>query len=109
MSFNVLLTDDAAGDLEELYSYIAMHDSPRRAEAVLNKMEGVFGRLTESPNRGSRPKELLALGIRDYRQVFFRPYRIIYRVIDTNIYIFLIADGRRDMQSLLERRLLEAD
>ncbi len=109
MSFKVLLTDAAAGDLEEIYDYIATHHSPRRAEVVLNKMEGVFGRLSESPNRGSRPKELIAVGIREYRQVFFKPYRIIYRVIDTNVYIFLIADGRRDMQSILERRLLEAD
>lgn len=109
MSLTVLLTDDAAGDLEELYDYIATHDSPRKAEAVIAKMEGVFERLSESPARGTRPRELLALGIREYHQVFFKPYRIIYRVIDTNVYVLLIADGRRDMQSLLERRLLEAD
>lgn len=58
------------------------------------------------PERGSFPKELLALGIRDYRQIFFKPYRVIYRVIGQRVYVYLIADGRRDMQSLLTRRLL---
>ena len=53
------------------------------------------------------PKELLALGVREYREVFFKPYRIIYRVQDETVYVLLIADGRRDMQSLLQRRLLE--
>jgi toxin ParE1/3/4 len=51
---------------------------------------------------------LLALGIREYRQTFFRPYRLIYRVMDRRVYIYLIADGRRNMQSLLARRLLGA-
>ena len=53
-------------------------------------------------------KELLALGIREYHEIFFKPYRIIYRVIDKNVHILLIADGRRDMQTLLQRRLLGA-
>ena len=64
--------------------------------------------LSESPERGAYPKELVLLGIREYREVFFKPYRIIYRILDKNVYVLLIVDGRRDMQLLLQRRLLEA-
>ena len=106
MSFMVLLTADAAGDLEELYQYIAVHDAPGKADHVLTNIEKIFGSLSESPERGVYPKELIALGIRDYREVFFKPYRLIYRVIGNNVYILLIVDGRREMQSLLQRRLL---
>ncbi len=109
MSMSVLLTDDAARDLEELYDYITQHDSARKADSVLKKIEDLFKDLSKSPQRGTWPKELIALGIREYRQVFFKPYRVIYRVIGKKIYVLLIADGRRDMQTLLERRLLEAD
>ena len=63
--------------------------------------------LSESPERGAYPKELVLLGIREYREVFFKPYRIIYRILDKNVYVLLIVDGRRDMQLLLQRRLLE--
>ena len=108
MPFTVLLTNDAVRDLEELYEYISLHDAPENANYVLDKIESIFTRLSESPERGTYPKELLALGIRDYREIFFKPYRIIYRVVRKNVYIFLIVDGRRDMQSLLQRRLLEA-
>ena len=108
MPFAVLLTNDAARDLEELYDYIALHDAPQKADHVLSQIEKVFSRLSQFPEQGSHPKELLALGIREYREVFFKPYRIIYRVVDKNVYIFLIADGRRDMQTLLQRRLLDA-
>jgi len=64
--------------------------------------------LSEFPERGTHPKELLFLGIREYLEIFFKPYRIIYRVIDEMVYVFLIADGQRDMQTLLQRRLLDA-
>ena len=63
MPFAVLLTDDAAHDLEELYDFIARHDAPEKAEYVLQQIEKAFTRLSESPERGAWPKELLALGI----------------------------------------------
>lgn len=108
MLFAVLLTDDAARDLDELYDYIAVYDAPEKADYVLEQIEKAFSSLSEFPERGAYPKELLALGIREYREIFFKPYRIIYRVLGKNVYVLLIVDGRRDMRSLLERRLLEA-
>ena len=35
----MLLTDDAQTDLQELYDYIAGHDAPAKADAVLNKLD----------------------------------------------------------------------
>jgi toxin ParE1/3/4 len=106
MRFQVLLTADASRDLEDLYDYVAEHDAPSKADYVLDHLENVLDALATFPERGSHPKELLALGIREYRQTFFKPYRIIYRVVGRRVYVYLIADGRRDMQALLERRLL---
>lgn len=108
MPFQVFLTDDAARDLEHLYDYIALHDVPGKADYVLNQIEKAFSNLSENPGRGAYPKELLAIGLREYREIFFKPYRIIYRVITENVYVMVIADGRRDMQTLLQRRLLQA-
>ena len=108
MPFAVLLTNDAARDIEDLYDYIAVHDAPRKADYVLEQIEKAFSKLSEFPERGTYPKELLALGIREYREIFFKPYRIIYRVMNKNVYVLLIVDDRRDMQSLLQRRLLNA-
>ena len=79
-----------------------------RANHVLERIEKVFASLSESPQRGSYPKELLDLGIREYPEVFFKPYRIIYREIEDDVHVMVIADGRRDMRTLLERRLLRA-
>ena len=108
MPIAVYLTADAARDLEEIYDHIALHDAPSKAEHVLKRIESAFTSLAEFPERGAYPKELLTLGIRDYREVFFKPYRVIYRLLGDAVYVLLIADGRRDMQTLLQRRLLKA-
>lgn len=107
MAFMVLLTDDAARDLEAVYDYIRTNDGPGKAGMVLERIERAFSSLSEQPDRAVFPKELLALGIKEFREIFFKPYRIIYRVIECNVFVLLIADGRRDMQTLLQRRLME--
>ena len=106
MRYEVLLTEDAEQDLEDLHAYIAKFDSLKNADYVLERLLEVTESLATSPERGSQPKEFRALGIQDFRQVFFKPYRAIYRVLDREVVIYVIADGRRDMQSLLSRRLL---
>jgi toxin ParE1/3/4 len=104
--FEVLLTQGAEQDLESIYDYIAGSDSVVSANYVLDQLMEVVESLSQFPERGSYPKELAALGIKEYRQTFFKPYRMIYRVIGNQVMIYLIIDGRRDMQSVLERRLL---
>ena len=108
MAYEVLLTEDAEVDLQELYEYIAHSDSLQAAEHVLDRLEEVASTLAADPSRGSTPKELRSLGLGEYRQVFFKPYRVLYRVLDQRVVIYLIADGRRNMQSLLSRRLLRS-
>jgi toxin ParE1/3/4 len=108
MALQVFLTDDAARDLEELYDYIATHDAQERADYVLDQIEKALASLYENPERGAYPQELLAVGLREYREILFKPYRIIYRVMANGVYVMVIADARRDMQTLLQRRLLRA-
>ena len=108
MRYKVLLTAGAESDLDAIYSYITEHDTPNRADFVLDRLMEVAESLASFPERGSHPQELLAVGIREYRQSFFKPYRVIYRVIGKQVIIYVIADGRRDKQALLSRRLLGA-
>jgi len=108
MRYEVRLTAGAERDMESIYDYIAEFDSSASANHVLDKLLKTSEILATLPERGAYPRELLALGIREYRQVFFKPYRLIYRIIGPQVFIVLIADGRRDMQALLARRLLGA-
>jgi toxin ParE1/3/4 len=104
--FEVLIIEGAEQDLEAIHDYIAEFDCVANADYVLDELTEVVESLSRHPERGSYPKELVALGIKEYRQSLFKPYRVIYRIVDSRVIIYLIADGRRDMQSALARRLL---
>ncbi len=106
--YEVLLTRGAEQDLESIHDHIAEFDSVAHANHVLDRLMDVVVGLAQFPERGSYPKELVALGIKAYRQTAFKPYRVIYRVLGSRVVIYLIVDGRRDMQSVLARRLLGA-
>lgn len=104
--YNVQVTEGAERDLAEIVAFLAEREGLALAEQILGGILGTATELAHFPERGSHPKELKALGIRDFRQAFFQPYRLIYRMAGRQVFLYLIADGRRDLQSLLERRLL---
>jgi toxin ParE1/3/4 len=108
MSYEVSLTKDAERDLEGIYYYIAERDSRASADHVLDRLVQATDALRSSPDRGSYVNELRSLGISEYRQIFFKPYRLIYRVHAQQGIVYVVADGRWDMGSLLARRLLGA-
>ena len=96
--YEVLLTQGAEQDLESIHDYIAEFDCVANANYVLDQLMKAVEALVKYPEKGSDPEELVALGIKEYRQTTFKPYRVIY----------LVVDGCRDMQSLLACRLLGA-
>jgi toxin ParE1/3/4 len=104
--YEVLLAEGAEQDLEPIHDYISEVDCVANANDFLDQLMEVLERLAQFPERGSCPKELLALGIKEYRQTAFKPYRVIYRVVGGQLVIYLIVGGRRDMQSVLARQLL---
>lgn len=107
MAYLVRLTDAAVHDLKEICDWIAEHDSPAKALYVLDRITAAAEDTGRSPHSGSRPSELPHGMEAEYRQVLFKPYRLIYEVRKSEVIIHLITDGRRDLQSLLLRRVTE--
>jgi len=107
MAFAVRFTQEALRDLRSISEYISISDSPEKADSVVRGIIRAALKLEEMPQRGSHPAEMLQQGQTTYRQVFFKPYRIFYRVRGSTVYVGLIADGRRDLTPLLSRRLLK--
>lgn len=106
MQYDAQITKGAESDLAEIVAFLAERESPTVAERILERLLDAANNLTRFPERGSHPKELLKLGIREFRQVNVQPYRLIYRIAGNQVFLLLAADGRRDFQSLLERRVL---
>lgn len=105
MAFTIRFTKAAREDLRELHAYIAANDSLENADYVARQIVRAALTLRDLPKRGTHPPELLRKGNRSYRQIFFKPYRILYRIRVNTVFVAVIADGRQEMDSLLSRRL----
>ena len=106
MNYKVYIISDAEEDIFRIYHYVSIHDSEERAEYLLGKIEETCVSLGKYPNRGHVPPELERVGVFAYREIHFKPYRIIYEVTESIVYIHCVLDGRRSLQELLETRLL---
>jgi toxin ParE1/3/4 len=106
MKYGVYIISDAEEDIINLYNYIAISDSVDKAEQLLHKIQYTCSSLAELPNRGHIPPELERIGVIEYREIHFKPYRIIYQVVESNVYIHCILDGRKELQELLEKRII---
>ena len=104
--YDVRLTDEVESDLVDLFEYIARKDSVENAYYVLEKLDALIISLDQHPERGHYPPELEKRGVKSFREVHFKPYRVIYEIIGNHVVILGCFDGRRDLQLLLERRLL---
>ena len=85
--FKVYIIEDAEQDIIDIYDYIALSDSIEKAEYFFRNIEEKCLSLSELPNRGHFPPELERIGIFEYREIHFKPYRIIYQVSESKVYV----------------------
>ncbi|MEK7342344.1 MAG: type II toxin-antitoxin system RelE/ParE family toxin [Pseudomonadota bacterium] len=104
--YDVILTGPANDDLRSIHAYLAEVRTIEDADDLLDRLTERVRSLQNFPLRGSVPQELTASGMKDVRQLVYPPYRLIYSLVDNVVLILLIADGRRDMRTLMEQRLL---
>ena len=106
MNFIVDFTVDAAADLLGIYKYILLNDSEQSAVNLVDKLRNKCSELKSYPQRGHIPPELHLLHIQDFLEIHYKTYRIIYRINKKDVLIHCILDGRREMEKLLQERLL---
>lgn len=73
---------------------------------IIDKILGAACSLSTLPDKGYYQRVLETFGNREYRQIFFMPYQLIYQVAGKYVTVMFVADGGRDMPTLLVKRLL---
>jgi toxin ParE1/3/4 len=106
MKLPVKLIEFAVQDIEEVHAFISDREGQQRADKILDGLEQVVRRLSETSSHGHGLPELRCLGFKDILEFHFKPYRIVYKVSTKSVLILVVADGRRDLQELLEKRTL---
>jgi len=106
MKYKVSFVSDAENDLFEIYKWVYINDSENNAEKLYDKLFQKCSDLQTHPSRGHVPPEMNLLDVDDFLEIHYKPYRIIYRIIENEVFILCILDGRRDIQKLLQERLI---
>ena len=106
MSFKVVILESAEHDLKELRDYVVKNFSVEIWQNTYGKLKETIRNLKAFPQAGSIPEEITKLNLSQYRQVLSGMNRIIYEVRQDTLYIHMVVDARRDMESILTRRLL---
>jgi len=90
----------AQHDLKQIIDYIAI-DSPGNASRILQKIKQKVLDLYVMPDRDRIIPELKEQGIHTYRELIIAPWRIIYRISDTTVFVLSVIDSRRNVEDIL--------
>ena len=93
-------------DLKQIIDYIAI-DSPGNALQILERIRQKVSALYTLPERGRIVPELQWQGINIYRELIVGPWRIVYRISDTTVYVLSIIDSRQNVEDILLNRFLK--
>jgi plasmid stabilization system protein ParE len=93
-------------DLKQIIEYIAI-DSPGNASQILKRIKKKASDLYTMPDRGRIVPELKDQGIHTYRELIIAPWRIIYRISDTTVFVLSVIDSRRNVEDILLDRFVK--
>ncbi len=105
-SYDIFWVASEEHDLEEVIDFIA-RENPENALKILTEIREKTSELKRYPERGRIVPELQSQGIFLYRELLVPPWRIIYRIKDTQVTVLTMLDGRRNVEDILLERLIK--
>lgn len=104
----VVFLPGAEQDLRDIRFYVRKKFGAPAWADTLARLRATVETLKAFPLSGAVPDELADLGSERYRQLISGKNRVIYEPAAGIVYIHIVCDVRRDLRSLLSRRLLGA-
>ena len=96
----------AQSDLKQIIDHIAI-EIPGNALQILGKIRQKASDLYTLPDRGRIVPELKDQGIHIYREIILTPWRILYRISDTTVFVLSVIDSRRNVEDILLNRFVK--
>ena len=94
--YKVNLTQHAQNDLEHIFYYIAA-DNVNNAEKFVRELEKKVYSLDTFPERHPLISENEFFGT-DYRHLMYKKYRVIYRIVESSVFVLRIIHGAKILQ-----------
>ncbi|MCL2210379.1 MAG: type II toxin-antitoxin system RelE/ParE family toxin [Treponema sp.] len=103
--YQIKWTAPAREDVSEIIDYID-RTNPAYAEKLLNLIYKNVKKLDMYPGRHRLVPEFEENGYLTYREIIVEYWRVIYKIEGDIIYIMLVIDGRRNIDSYLLNKML---
>ncbi len=102
--YRVVITPTVAKDLKEIVEY---YNAVNRSysKKILTKIVERMRELESFPQKGRIVPELKDHNIDSYKEVIEENYRIVYKILDDEVLMISVIDGRRNVEEILIRKL----
>ncbi len=107
-AIEVLWSQSAVRDLDEILEYLAEQASIDRALELYEEVRRRVASLSSLPQRCRYVPELKDLGLTEFRESILPPYRIFFRLVEKRVILLGVLDSRRDLEEILIQRALES-
>lgn len=105
--YEVIWSNRASKDFEHIIKYMAI-DNPSNALRIYKKIKEKASSLHYLPERGRIVPELQAQGIRQYRELIIKQWRLVYRISQKSVYVLTVLDSRQNIEDILLQRLADS-
>lgn len=103
--YAVVWTQTAIEDLDSILDHVSFENS-ENALRILRKIKDRCALLHGNPSQGRIVPELNCHGIVTYREIIISPWRVLYRIANTCVYVLAVIDGRRNLEDILLSRII---
>ncbi len=105
-NYEVIWANTAENDLLKILKYIAQN-SPGNALKILKKIKKQVSELYFFPERCRIVPELYDHGITQYREMVIPPWRVMYRISDSTVFVLSVLDSRQNIEDILLKRFTQ--
>ena len=107
MKYEIIWSKDAGDELAEIVSYIKYNTGKMNAEKIYTKIIKEVDKISENPEGRRIAPILRELGINYIHQININPWTVFYKVEHKKMEIISIIDGRRNLEEILYKKIID--
>jgi toxin ParE1/3/4 len=107
MKYKINWSKDAGEEFIEIISWHKYTAGKNAAQRIYSKINSQIKKLKDMPGMGKQVPTLKDIGINDYRQIIQDHWIIYYKVDGQTINIISVIDGRRNLEEILYKKIID--
>ena len=107
MKYTILWSKNAKDELLEIIRSIKARSGTEIAKQIYERIQFQLTRIDEFPNSLRAVPELNEIGVSEIKEFIESPWRIFCKIMNNEIRVLSIIDGRRNVEEILYKKVIE--